>query len=393
MDQKVFKPESETIEEFLQRFKVQNWSTLNALKPEDVQKKAMLLVNALPVEVVTDIQRKLVPKDLTDATFENIETELKSLFSKKKSLIGCAVSFFTRKQRAGESIEEFAKSLNQLSSQCSYGECCRSTVLRDCFVAGLRSPKIMTTLIHECEGKTFSDVLNRAKVIEQVNVDLQEINPDVRSQNMLQRNNSNSKSGRNKNNGDKQWRNNSGEVKPISNRTGYSVSPNYVCGRCLTAGKHNAANCFAKNLTCNGCKMKGHISKACRNNQQKKEEHTKFKRISETQNDDNLEKYFVMNYVGRKSTMNRRPPSMDSLDEFPTLPATPSMRTMTSCESINRYSALTEDHETSFSDDFSGDMNNYALDSASNGLYSDMLQINSIKRKNKKCTKNSHFLG
>ena len=42
-DQKIFKPEMESVEEFLQRFKVQNWTVLNALKDTDVQKKAMLL--------------------------------------------------------------------------------------------------------------------------------------------------------------------------------------------------------------------------------------------------------------------------------------------------------------------------------------------------------------
>ena len=184
---KIFKPELESIEEFLERFKLQNFTTLANLKPEEKSKKAMLLANSLPVEVVTDIQRKLKPTLLSAATFEDIETQLTSLFSQKKSFIGSAVTFFTRKQQSGETVESFAKVLNELSSQCNYGECCRDKLVRDVFVSGLRSTKLMTALIHECEGKTFGEVLTRAKIIEQVNIDIEVINPSVivYSQNMV----------------------------------------------------------------------------------------------------------------------------------------------------------------------------------------------------------------
>ena len=107
--QKLFKPELETIEEFLERWKAQNLIKIMKLKPEEAAQKAMLLVCALPVDVLTDIQRKLKPKLLSDAKYEDIEEQLKNLYSKKKSLVGAAVTFLTRKQKAGESIEVFAK--------------------------------------------------------------------------------------------------------------------------------------------------------------------------------------------------------------------------------------------------------------------------------------------
>ena len=106
-DQKIFKPEMESVEEFLQRFQVQNYTVLSALKDTDIQKKAMLLANALPVDALTSIQRKLKPAKLVESSFEDIEKQLKALYSTKKSVVGAAVSFVSRKQLVQESIEEY----------------------------------------------------------------------------------------------------------------------------------------------------------------------------------------------------------------------------------------------------------------------------------------------
>ena len=57
---RVFQSDMETIEEFLERWKVHNYDVLSKLKTDgtDDTKKVMLLVRALSVEVTTDIQRK-----------------------------------------------------------------------------------------------------------------------------------------------------------------------------------------------------------------------------------------------------------------------------------------------------------------------------------------------
>ena len=100
----VFNPDLETVEEFLQRFKVQQHDVLYKAK-DDSMRQAMFFANALPVNIITDIQRRLKPKLLTEATFANIENHLVSAFSVKKSVIGAVVSFVNRKQKQAESIE------------------------------------------------------------------------------------------------------------------------------------------------------------------------------------------------------------------------------------------------------------------------------------------------
>ena len=73
-----FQPETESVNEFLQRFQLQNLQTLQATS-DDAQKAAMLC-RALPVNIITDIQRRLKPTVLTAATYSQIEENLKAQF-------------------------------------------------------------------------------------------------------------------------------------------------------------------------------------------------------------------------------------------------------------------------------------------------------------------------
>ena len=75
---KVFQSELETIEEFLERWKIQNFAALKKIddkKPEERSpgEKISLLALALPVETLTDIQRKLKPTKLSEAKYEDVE--------------------------------------------------------------------------------------------------------------------------------------------------------------------------------------------------------------------------------------------------------------------------------------------------------------------------------
>mgnify|MGYP000123778589 CR=1 FL=1 len=173
---KTFKPDTESVEEFLERYKCSNYDKIEAAA-QNRQKLTMLLVNCLPVDVVNALQRKLKPAKLTAATYENLETLLISSYTVKKSVVGAAVTFVNRKQKPQESIEDYSKTLNELASRCEYSDCCRNRMLRDVFVSGLRSPKIMSAVITEAHNKNFEECINKAKLIEQVTKDVDDINP------------------------------------------------------------------------------------------------------------------------------------------------------------------------------------------------------------------------
>ena len=153
-----FDAEHETILEFLERFQLQNNELLEKAADNE-QKKAALLVKALPIPVITDLQRRIKPTKLTESTYAQLEAKLTEQFSVKKSLVGASVSFLNRKQQPEESIENYARVLNDLASNCRYSECCRDRMTRDTFIAGLRSATIILSgLLQDCETNEKKDL-------------------------------------------------------------------------------------------------------------------------------------------------------------------------------------------------------------------------------------------
>ena len=94
----LFSIEIESVEECLERFKIQNGDKLDKAG-SDGFKKARILANSLPTRVVTDIQCRIKPKLLTETSFEELERQLTSSYSIKKSVTGAARNFVTRKQK------------------------------------------------------------------------------------------------------------------------------------------------------------------------------------------------------------------------------------------------------------------------------------------------------
>ena len=232
-----FDSKIETISEFVERFSVQNGEAL-AKVGDDGLKKAMLLIKCLPVTTVTELQRKLKPAKLSEATYDVIVNKLTSQYQVKKSIVGASVRFLNRKQAVGESIENYARSLNVFANECNYSSCCLDRLLRDTFVAGVRDTAILSALLQECDKNNkikFEEVVEKAKVIEQLKLDAQSITGDSLSMNTAYK----------------------------VNKSASVPSDSYKCIRCATYGKHFAHDCFAIKLTCKLCNKKGHIAKAC----------------------------------------------------------------------------------------------------------------------------------
>lgn len=384
-NQKVFKPEMESVDEFLERFKVQHFQQLAACKPEDVGKKAMLLACALPVDVLTSIQRKLKPTLLTAAKMDDIEKHLKSLYSTKKSIVGAAVAFVSRKQLPQESIEEYAKVLNDLASHCEYKDCCLNRQLRDIFLAGLKSSKLIAAILPDCDDKSFEDVVERAKTLEQLNIDIEEINPQKSPmQHKLRSGRSSLQSSERE------------DVGTVSRRSN-GPPASYTCGRCTATGKHYASNCFAKDLKCKECNMKGHIIRACRNKKSKHKHQIKNAKsdASESSDEEDPARFCVMKYVGvaRNSRYSSRSSSIEDLDTFPEvdginhyppLPSTPSPR------SFNRFSPLAHLQDSTFQS------SNHPTEEQmkeEDSTFAEVTRRDGIRGGKKSENKNSHFLG
>jgi phage FluMu protein Com len=127
-------------------------------------------------------------------------------------------------------------------------------LLRDQFIAGLRSTKLIRVLITTCEEETFEQTVKRAKQHEQIAADVEDINSEQPG-GRVYLNKQQSRPRYNKENYSHQYR---------KDNMPQQIHGNYVCIRCTGKGKHLAKDCFALKMKCNKCKKMGHIAKACR---------------------------------------------------------------------------------------------------------------------------------
>lgn len=242
-----FDRNSESISEFLIRFKLQCSEVLGRAKNSN-QKQIAILSRALPVSIITDLQRKLKPVSLAETDYDTVEEILISTYEQKISTVSAAVKFFNRKQQQEESIEDYSRALNELATHCYYDECCRDRLLKDVFVAGLFSSSILAAVLQKAEKLSFAQCTEHAKLVQQIQKDAREMSNECRSFKVS---------------GDQYQQRtfNKSAVKSSQNPT---ISPNYVCFRCGAKAQHLVNECFAINLTCKKCNKKGHIQKVCR---------------------------------------------------------------------------------------------------------------------------------
>ena len=246
-----FDQELESIDEFFQRFDCQMSDQLHKVRNDDI-KRANLLVKFLPVSVISELQRRISPIQLRDATYDVIEEHLRQQYGTSKSTVGASVQFLTYKQQSGQSIEDYSRKLNSLASQCGYPAECLDRLLRDIFVAGLQSSTVLTTLIQECDKLSFRQTLERAKLLNAFQNDVEKINSSRQ------------------------------KVYSTSEEIQYEDAnkvdakkaipkDNYLCYRCGVKGKHFSNDCFAKSRKCHQCDKLGHIARIC---QQSKKSYT-----------------------------------------------------------------------------------------------------------------------
>ena len=252
----------------MERFKLQHADKLKKAE-SDSKCRAMYLANVLPVSILTDVQRRLKPTALTEVTYEKLEAQLKISFGIKKSLIGASVNFLTCKQKVGQNIESYAKTLNELASHCDYKSCCLNRLVRDAFVSGLLSKKLISLLITDCETQTFEECVEKAKTMEQMLQDVSEINPSSKSLD---------------------FQNSIDSVKPkrYEHKSKEIARPDkkYKCIRCNSIGKHFVNKCYAIKLKCHSCQKTGHIARACRARKNSPYKNTNYMRVEELDSSD-----------------------------------------------------------------------------------------------------------
>ena len=135
------------------------------------------------------------------------------------------------KQRSNESLENYAKELNDLAADCGYSDCCRDRLFRDVFVMRLKSTKVLSAVLPKSEQETFNECVEYVKLFETLSMDAKEIKVEATS---------------------------------FIYSTEVNQPLNCICIRFGTKRKHAAKDCFAIKLKCRKCNKLGHIEKVCK---------------------------------------------------------------------------------------------------------------------------------
>lgn len=239
----LYDPDTETIEEFLERFSM--------LLEGDGKKKSdkalgAFLIRALPVQMVTDLQRRLAPKKLTETSFDELTENLLQAHSIRKSVVGTSVKFFTYKQQTHQNIEDYSKELRFLASKCNFEQDLTvDRLLRDVFIAGINSSHVMSAVLQSADKLTFSAAVEKAKLIQQVRDDTAILHqPHQHHSNVHATQDT--------------------DYNDVHRIQSDKLHPGYVCMRCGAKCKHHVDKCYAKTLECRLCHKIGHIQAVCR---------------------------------------------------------------------------------------------------------------------------------
>lgn len=134
---------------------------MNNFRDATRENKLQLLTNYLAPEVYQYISES--------GTFENAIDTLESLYVKPRNEINARHCLATRRQLAGESVNQYLQSLRQLSKDCNLknvtAEQNKNEYIRDAFISGLSCPHIRQRLL-ENTILTLDAAYDQARALE-----------------------------------------------------------------------------------------------------------------------------------------------------------------------------------------------------------------------------------
>jgi RNase H-like domain found in reverse transcriptase/Integrase core domain/Reverse transcriptase (RNA-dependent DNA polymerase)/Aspartyl protease len=229
---------SSAAQEFTHWFKTfENF--LNVLPPEGLNK----------LSVLTNYVSPKIYGNIADCTtYDAAIDALKALYVKPPNEIFARHCLATRRQKAGESLDEYLQALKSLSKDCNFKNVTaaqyQEEAIRDAFISGLQSLLIRQRLL---ENRT----LDLATMFDQARaLDTAQKNSELYSTSLE-----------------------SSIVAGVSKSSDENLSRDEapptaaaVDGKCFFCGysKHPRSKCPAREATCNKCQKKGHYAKVCR---------------------------------------------------------------------------------------------------------------------------------
>lgn len=232
------------------KVKFDNYLTLN--KITDVTIKRALLVDSLSPKPLQTLISLCIPKTPREFSYEELISKLENNYKKVTFRSTEMFNFFTTKQITGQSIQDFANKLRDLSANCRFPEIFLDDALITAFTMGLQDNNIRIHILQENQIE-FNKTIEKAKVLaglystKQCNsYESHNVNYTAHKNNERRRSNS--------------FSSNRSTFSQNSSRN-RNVTPCHSCG-----GNHLRNNCKFRTAVCNTCNKSGHISRVCGSN-------------------------------------------------------------------------------------------------------------------------------
>lgn len=228
------------------------------LEQQSNQRKVALLLHHLGPDCLQVFDS--FDADMDTVKYEDLVAKLDAYFIPRANVAMERHKFFSRKQSADESIEQYVTSLKNLSSSCEF-EQLREDLIKDIFICGLlpNYAHIKEKLLSE--GKiTLEKALNLAKSINIAKENASQLHQEVNFVSAIQKS---QKSNYNNNyNYKKPFKPSppSNASPPPTSSSSKKSSPSLNCSRC---GQVHRNKCPAEKVNCHICRKTGHYARMC----------------------------------------------------------------------------------------------------------------------------------
>ncbi|UYV63661.1 hypothetical protein LAZ67_2005217, partial [Cordylochernes scorpioides] len=234
-------PGEESFDIFVQRFEAA--FEANALEEG---KRMPIFVSLLDSEMLKLGNDLFFPSTMKEQPYERLIQRIKLHLAPRKKVIPQRCRFLKRIQLENESVSEYLRELRHLAMDCTFGEMLE-VMLRDRFVAGIKSESLQKKLLQEDDDVTLDRVFSIAVSFVLAEQNAKELQDGLVAKLDIV------PGGSRKNEARRGWQHGPGMQRRET-----------ICFRCGEKNSHLAPACPHKTKPCFKCKRIGHLSRVCK---------------------------------------------------------------------------------------------------------------------------------
>ncbi|CAI6356579.1 unnamed protein product [Macrosiphum euphorbiae] len=208
------------------------------------------------------LKNLMLPGEIKTQKFETVISKLKDYYCPKQLVISERYKFNSRKQKEGESVNDFIIELRRLASSCKF-DAFLDQALRDRLVASLSDDIMVRKLLAEPSALSFDSACKTVMDMDTVRKNTAVMHERVEAETLSIRQKFKNQSSKLQSHKHEDVSSKAIQKKKYVGER--NSSHGNACGRCGRKS-HSKSECPAKDWVCFNCSKKGHTSHMCRNN-------------------------------------------------------------------------------------------------------------------------------